>query len=94
MVAQSAGPHITIDESMAVSTAQERPRAQRIGFWVTGILIFLGWNLTTLIGAIIGDTLGDVRQFGLDAAAAAAFLALLWPRLTSAQPTSSRLLPP
>ena len=39
--------HITIDESMAVSTAQERPRAQRIGFWVTGILIFLGWNLTT-----------------------------------------------
>ncbi|MET1044737.1 MAG: AzlC family ABC transporter permease [Microbacteriaceae bacterium] len=78
--------HVTIDESMAVSTAQDAPRAQRVGFWVTGILIFLGWNLTTLIGALIGDAVGDVSRFGLDAAAAAAFLGLLWPRLTTAQP--------
>ncbi|WP_166872827.1 AzlC family ABC transporter permease [Salinibacterium sp. ZJ450] len=78
--------HVTIDESMAVSTAQDRPRAQRVGFWVTGILIFLGWNLTTLVGALIGDAIGDVTRFGLDAAAAAAFLGLLWPRLSTAQP--------
>ncbi len=71
---------------MAVSTAQDRPRAQRVGFWVTGILIFLGWNLTTLVGALIGDAIGDVTRFGLDAAAAAAFLGLLWPRLSTAQP--------
>lgn len=77
--------HITIDESTAVALAQEEPRAQRIGFWATGVGIFLGWNLTTLAGALLGDVLGDPKAYGLDAAAAAAFLALLWPRLRSRQ---------
>ena len=77
---------ITIDESTAVSTAQPTLSAQRIGFWMTGLVIFVGWNLTTLLGALLGDLLGDVRQYGLDAAAAAAFLGLLWPRLRALQP--------
>ncbi len=77
---------ITIDESTAVATAQTTLRAQRIGFWLTGGLIFVGWNLTTLLGALLGDLLGDVSRFGLDAAAAAAFLGLLWPRLKQLQP--------
>ena len=78
--------HWTIDESTAVSTAQPTLRGQRIGFWMTGLIIYVGWNLTTLIGALLGNLIGDVRMFGLDAAAAAAFLGLLWPRLTSRQP--------
>ena len=79
---------LTIDESTAVGTAQPTLRAQRIGFWVTGIGIYLGWNLTTLAGALLGDLVGDVRQYGLDAAAAAAFLGLLWPRLKTRQPVA------
>ena len=77
---------ITIDESTAVATAQPTLRSQRIGFWVTGVTIFVGWNITTLIGALVGELIGDVRQYGLDAAAAAAFLGLLWPRLRELQP--------
>lgn len=77
---------LTIDESTAVATAQPRVRGQRLGFWLTGGLIFVGWNLTTLAGALLGDLVGDVRQYGLDAAAAAAFLGLLWPRLRQRQP--------
>ncbi|WP_308122732.1 AzlC family ABC transporter permease [Microbacterium marinilacus] len=80
-----AAAQFTIDESTAVALAHTDPRARRIGFWVTGIGIYLGWNLTTLAGALLGDVLGDVRAYGLDAAAAAAFLALLWPRLRSRQ---------
>jgi len=76
----------TIDETTAVSTAQPTLRGQRVGFWVTGAIIYVGWNLTTLIGALLGDLVGDVRMYGLDAAAAAAFLGLLWPRLRSLQP--------
>lgn len=76
----------TIDESTAVATAQETPRAQRAGFWTTGAIIYVGWNLTTLVGALLGNALGDVKAYGLDAAAAAAFLGLLWPRLTARQP--------
>lgn len=78
-------PWWTIDESVAVALAQSNPRDARLGFWVTGGAIYLGWNLTTLIGALIGDALGDTRAFGLDAAAAAAFLGLLWPRLRTHQ---------
>ncbi|WP_210075323.1 MULTISPECIES: AzlC family ABC transporter permease [Microbacterium] len=78
--------HFTIDESVAVGLAQDVPRARQAGFWVTGIAIWVGWNLSTLLGALLGDVLGDPRSYGLDAAAAAAFLALLWPRLRGRQP--------
>lgn len=80
--------HWTIDETTAVASAQPTPVGQRTGFWVTGVIIYLGWNLTTLAGALLGDLLGDVSRYGLDAAAAAAFLGLLWPRLSSLQPVA------
>ncbi|MGM1017631.1 MAG: AzlC family ABC transporter permease [Actinomycetota bacterium] len=82
---RAAAAHFTIDESTAVAIAQDDPRLGRLGFWVTGIGIFVGWNITTLIGALLGDVLGDPSDWGLDAAAAAAFLALLWPRLRQRQ---------
>jgi predicted branched-subunit amino acid permease len=80
--------HWTIDESTAVAIAQTEPRAQRIGFWLTGAAIFVGWNTMTAAGAVLGDALGDPRMWGLDAAAAAAFLGLLWPRIQSRQPVA------
>ena len=82
---RAAAAHITIDESTAVSLAQTRLAARRVGFWATGIGIWVGWNVSTLAGALLGDVLGDPRAYGLDAAAAAAFLALLWPRLRRRQ---------
>lgn len=78
-------PHVTIDESTAVALAQSDPAARRTGFWITGVGIYVGWNISTLGGALLGDVLGDPRAYGLDAAAAAAFLALLWPRLRRRQ---------
>jgi predicted branched-subunit amino acid permease len=76
---------ITIDETTAVAITQPTRRSQLIGFAVTGVTVFVGWNLTSLIGALIGNALGDPRSWGLDAAAAAAFLGLLWPRLRQRQ---------
>lgn len=75
--------HLTIDESTAVGVAQPEERAARLGFWAAGTAVFVLWNLMTLVGALIGDALGDPRTYGLDAAAAAAFCGLLWPRLRS-----------
>ena len=77
---------LTIDESTAVSTVQETSAKQKFGFWATGISVFVFWNSMTLLGALLGDALGDPKTWGLDAAAAAAFLALLWPRLRERQP--------
>ena len=82
---RAAAVQLTIDESTAVAIAQKEPRAQRIGFWVTGLVVYIGWNLMTLAGALLGNLIGDVKAYGLDAAAAAAFLGLLWPRLKARQ---------
>ncbi|MDT0156682.1 AzlC family ABC transporter permease [Microbacterium sp. ARD32] len=82
---RTAAAQVTIDESTAVAISQESPALGRLGFWITGVGILIGWNLTTLAGALLGDVLGDPKAWGLDAAAAAAFLALLWPRLKQRQ---------
>ena len=73
---------LTIDESTAVATAHKAPHAAQLGFWWTGVGVFVLWNLFTLVGAVAGDRMGDPARYGLDAAAAAAFLALVWPRIT------------
>ena len=78
-----AAAQLTIDESTAVGVAQPETAAARLGFWTTGVGVFVLWNATTLVGAVVGDAMGDPRRYGLDAAAAAAFCALLWPRLKS-----------
>jgi predicted branched-subunit amino acid permease len=78
-----AAAQLTIDESTAVGVAQPERPAQRLGFWGTGLAVFVMWNLMTIAGAVLGNALGDPRRFGLDAAAPAAFCALLWPRLKS-----------
>jgi predicted branched-subunit amino acid permease len=76
--------HITIDESTGVALGQEARgiEAVRKGFWYTGIGVFVFWNLFTLAGALGAKAMGDVRAFGLDSAVPAAFLGLVWPRLT------------
>jgi predicted branched-subunit amino acid permease len=73
-----------IDETAAVSLAQPTRRSARIGFAVTGLTLYVLWNLTTLLGALGADAIGDTRVWGLDAAGPAVFLALLAPMVKSA----------
>jgi predicted branched-subunit amino acid permease len=83
---------LTVDESTAVGSAQSSLESNRSGFWTTALLLYTGWNLATLLGALLGDVLGDVRTWGLDAAAAAAFLGLVWPRLLAKEPIAVALV--
>jgi predicted branched-subunit amino acid permease len=76
------GAQLTIDESNGVSLSQEPDLSkQRQGFWLTGIAVFVFWNLLTAAGALLGSVIGDPADWGLDAAAGAAFLGLIWPSL-------------
>jgi predicted branched-subunit amino acid permease len=68
-----------IDETSAVALAQRGRAAARLGFTVTGVSLYLLWNLTTLVGALGASALGDPAAWGLDAAGPAVFLALLAP---------------
>jgi 4-azaleucine resistance transporter AzlC len=71
---------LTIDESTAMSAAQDDPVAQRLAFWITGLSLYFFWNLGTLLGALAGTAI-DPKTFGLDAAFPAAYVAMVWPLL-------------
>lgn len=77
---------LTIDESTANAVAQDEHDERVRGFWTTGIGVWILWNTFTLVGALAGNAIGDPRLWGLDGAAVAAFLGLLWPRLTDRDP--------
>ena len=72
---------ITIDESTAVATLQDNDEDRKRGFYLTGIGVYLFWNLFTFLGALGASAIGDPSVWGLDAAVPAAFLGLIWPRL-------------
>ena len=79
------GAQVTIDESTGVALGQSELGidAMRQGFWLTGIGVYIFWNIFTLIGALGAQAMGDPAAWGLDAAVPAAFLGLVWPRLTN-----------
>jgi predicted branched-subunit amino acid permease len=78
---RAAAAHLVIDESSAMTLTRTTRVHARAGFLSTGLSVFVLWNLATLAGALAGDSLGDPRTYGLDAAVGGAFLGLLWPRL-------------
>jgi predicted branched-subunit amino acid permease len=78
--------HFVLDESTAMSIVRTSRPAARLAFWATGISVFVLWNVATVIGAFAAHALRDPRTLGFDAAAPAAFLALMSPRLRSLEP--------
>jgi len=81
-----AAAQLTIDESTAMAVARATARSSKLAFWATGSSVYVWWNLATLIGALSANALSNPRVLGLDAAAPAAFLALMSPRLRSREP--------
>lgn len=76
------GAQVTIDESTGVALGQSDlgEESMRHGFWLTGLGVYLFWNLFTLAGALGAQAMGNPAAWGLDAAVPAAFLGLVWPR--------------
>ena len=79
---------VMLDESTAMATAQHDPADGRTAFWATGLGVYGFWNLGTLIGALVGNGIGDPSRYGLDAAFPCGFLALMVPhvRIAGARP--------
>lgn len=83
---RAAAAHWVIDETTAMAIGPDDERTARLGFYATGLSVFTLWNLGTAVGALGADAVADPSVLGLDAAAAAAFLALLGPRLRGREP--------
>lgn len=74
---------LMIDEATAVGTSTIDVWSRRYGYLAGGLGVFVVWNATTVLGHVVfSDAGGLIEDLGLDAAGPAAFLALLWPRLT------------
>lgn len=71
--------HLVIDETTAMATAH--PEDLETAFWLTGVSVFVFWNLGTVAGALGGEAIGDPATLGLDAAFPAGFVALIAPHL-------------
>ncbi len=69
---------LVIDESTAMSTSQSTSRERSAAFWMTGLSVFVFWNIGTLIGALVGTSINP-QTFGLDAAFPAGFVAMVAP---------------
>jgi 4-azaleucine resistance transporter AzlC len=75
------GSHLLIDESTAFALAQPEGDTRRRAYWLTGIALFVAWNIGTVLGVLLGAVAGDPATLGLDAAFPAGLLALLLPSL-------------
>jgi predicted branched-subunit amino acid permease len=74
---------VTIDESTAMAVSEAPSGNAARAFWSTALSVYVLWNVSTVIGALLGNALGSPATTGLDVAGPAAFVALLAPRLTT-----------
>ncbi|MFE7644508.1 AzlC family ABC transporter permease [Streptomyces phaeoluteigriseus] len=79
--ARFLGAHLVTDETVAFALAQPDPARRRAAFWISGLGLFVVWNLGVLAGALAGGALGDTAAYGLDAAFPAVLVALVLPAL-------------
>src|SRR5262245_61748482 len=81
---RAVGSHVMVDEAVAFAMAQPDPVRRRHAYWLTGVGIFVVWNIGTVLGALLGQAVGDPSRLGLDAAFPAALIALLMPSFAAA----------
>jgi 4-azaleucine resistance transporter AzlC len=68
------GAQLVVDESWAIASRRNFDFRVLAG---AGIVLYVAWNVGTVVGVVGGGALGDPRRIGLDAAFPALFLALL-----------------
>lgn len=73
------------DESVAAAHAFRPSGQARSAFLITGIWVYVCWNIATAVGALAGATISDPRTLGLDVVSSAALLALIGAQLRSRQ---------
>tara|TARA_B100000131_G_scaffold322449_1_gene376412 strand:+ start:641 stop:1291 length:651 start_codon:yes stop_codon:yes gene_type:complete len=75
---------LMIDEATAVGSSQDSHDLRRYGYLWAGLSVFVLWNFMTWVGvALLSGTGTLIEDLGIDATIPAAFLGLVWPKLSS-----------
>ena len=90
--ARLLGSQLLTDESVAFALAQRDPARRRAAFFACGALLFVVWNLGTLLGVLAGRAVGNPSALGLDAASPMVLLALVLPALREPRARLAALL--
>jgi len=67
----------SFDPNVAVGIQQTTPATVEREFWRTTAAMMVGWFAGIAVGTFLGNVLGDVDRFGLDAVFPAALLAII-----------------
>ena len=89
-VRRLAESQLIVDESWALSGRSGRFEWPILAG--AGLLLYVLWVGSTMLGTIVGDVLGDPNALGLDAAFAALFLALAVPYLRERRAVQAAVL--
>ena len=84
-IARFIGSHLLVDEAVAFAMAETEPARRRAAYWLTGGMLFVLWQIGTVVGVVLGSAAGDPATLGLDAAFPAGLLALTLPSLRDRQ---------
>ncbi len=74
------GAQWVIDETTALVSAEKSAMERRVAFWVSAPILYAAWNIGTLFGALLGNSINP-KTFGLDAAFPVMFTAMVVPHL-------------
>jgi predicted branched-subunit amino acid permease len=69
---------VLTDEAFAMATGHFRRGGRSLAYYFTfAISLYVGWNLATLGGIVLGDAIGDPRRWGVDFAITATFIGIV-----------------
>lgn len=74
---RAAAAVMSFDPNVTLAVQQADPRGVVAVFWRVTAAMFAGWIIGTLVGAGLGNVLGDAERLGLDAVFPAALLAII-----------------
>lgn len=78
VVRRAGAAALVVDPSVALAIAEADDEVATSVYWRTTVFLAGGWWLGTVAGVVLGNVIGDPRQWGLDAVFPASLLAIVW----------------
>jgi predicted branched-subunit amino acid permease len=78
VVARLVAAFFLTDEAFAMATGHFRRGGRGLAYYFTfAISLYVGWNLATIGGIVLGGAIGDPRRYGVDFAITATFIGIV-----------------
>jgi len=73
-----AAAYVLTDEAFAMAIGWFRRGRTEVAYYATfAVALYLLWNIATVIGMLLGPSIGEPRRFGIDFAITATFIAIV-----------------